>query len=200
MLSDSRSYMKMTNIRRRPQLTEFVLLVAALAIFAPARANCQAPAPIAGQSAPPIPVRGDLTDMSIEDLMNLEVTSGAKKDEPLQRTAAAIFVITSEDIRRSGATNLPDVLRMAPGLDVAQTSGNTWAVSSRGFNDAFANKMLVLVDGRTVYSPVFSGVFWDAQDILLADVERIEVITGPGAALWGTNAVNGVINIITKNS
>ncbi len=190
----------MTNIRRRAQLTEFVLLVAALAIFAPARANCQAPAPIAGQSAPPIPVRGDLTDMSIEDLMNLEVTSGAKKDEPLQRTAAAIFVITSEDIRRSGATNLPDVLRMAPGLDVAQTSGNTWAVSSRGFNDAFANKMLVLVDGRTVYSPVFSGVFWDAQDILLADVERIEVITGPGAALWGTNAVNGVINIITKNS
>jgi len=138
--------------------------------------------------------------MSIEDLMNLEVTSGAKKEEPLQRTAAAIFVITSEDIRRSGATNLPDVLRMAPGLDVSQTNANSWNVSSRGFNDAFANKMLVLVDGRTVYSPIFSGVFWDAQDILLADVERIEVITGPGAALWGTNAVNGVINIITKTA
>jgi iron complex outermembrane receptor protein len=150
--------------------------------------------------AAPIKVTGDLTQMSIEDLMNLEVTSGAKKEESLQRTAAAIFVITSEDIRRSGATNLPDVLRMAPGLDVAQVNGNVWAVSSRGFNNAFANKMLVLVDGRTVYSPAFSGVFWDAQDILLANVERIEVISGPGAALWGTNAVNGVINIITKDS
>jgi iron complex outermembrane receptor protein len=148
----------------------------------------------------PIKATGDLTQMSIEDLMNLEVTSGAKREEPLQRTAAAIFVITSEDIRRSGATNLPDVLRMAPGLEVAQVNGNVWAVSSRGFNNAFANKMLVLVDGRTVYSPAFSGVFWDAQDILLANVERIEVISGPGAALWGTNAVNGVINIITKNS
>jgi iron complex outermembrane recepter protein len=150
--------------------------------------------------ATPVKVTGDLTQMSIEDLMNLEVTSGAKKEEPLQRTAAAIFVITSEDIRRSGATNLPDVLRMAPGLDVAQVNGNVWSVSSRGFNNAFANKMLVLIDGRTVYSPAFSGVFWDAQDILLANVERIEVISGPGAALWGTNAVNGVINIITKNS
>lgn len=154
----------------------------------------------APQTAPPQKATGDLAQMSIEDLMNLEVTSGAKKDESVQHTAAAIFVITGEDIRRSGATTLPDALRMAPGLEVAQISGNTWAVSSRGFNDAFANKMLVLVDGRTVYSPVFSGVFWDAQDILLADVERIEVIRGPGAALWGSNAVNGVINIITKTA
>ena len=151
--------------------------------------------------AAPIKVTGDLTQMSIEDLMNLEVTSGAKKEEPVQRTAAAIFVITSEDIRRSGATSLPDVF--ANGAGTRRCAGKceyVWAVSSRGFNNAFANKMLVLVDGRTVYSPAFSGVFWDAQDILLANVERIEVISGPGAALWGTNAVNGVINIITKNS
>jgi iron complex outermembrane recepter protein len=200
MLPESGSYTKMTNIRQRMHLTECFLSLAALAIFATGRAECQTSTQNASQNTPPITASSDLTQMSIEDLMNLEVTSGAKKEEPVQRTAAAIFVITSDDIRRSGATNLPDVLRMAPGLDVAQTSGNTWAVSSRGFNDAFANKMLVLVDGRTVYSPVFSGVFWDAQDILLADVERIEVITGPGAALWGTNAVNGVINIITKNS
>jgi iron complex outermembrane recepter protein len=143
---------------------------------------------------------GDLTQMSIEDLMNLEVTSGAKKEEPVQRTAAAIFVITSEDIRRSGATTLPDVLRIVPGLDVAQTSANTWSVSARGFSGVSSNKMLVLIDGRTVYSPIFSGVLWDAQDLLLADVDRIEVIRGPGAALWGTNAVNGVINVITKSA
>jgi iron complex outermembrane recepter protein len=190
--------MTMITIRKRTQLAKFVPVILFLALVGTrsAWAQSQTPPP----TVPPVSANGDLTQMSIEDLMNLEVTSGAKKEEPLQRTAAAIFVITSEDIRRSGATNLPDVLRMAPGLDVAQTSGNTWAVTSRGFNDAFANKMLVLVDGRTVYSPVFSGVFWDAQDILLADVERIEVITGPGASLWGTNAVNGVINIITKNS
>jgi iron complex outermembrane recepter protein len=148
----------------------------------------------------PTTVSKDLGQMSIEDLMNLEVTSGAKEEEPVQRTAAAIFVITSEDIRRSGATTLPDVLRMAPGLDVAQINGSAWAVSSRGFNDEFSNKMLVLVDGRTVYSPLFSGVSWDAVDMLLADIDRIEVIRGPGAALWGTNAVNGVINIITKKA
>jgi len=144
------------------------------------------------------PAVGDLTQLSIEDLMNLEVTSGAKKEESVQRTAAAIFVITSEDIRRSGATNFPDVLRMVPGLDVAQISASTWAISSRGFSGASSDKMLVLIDGRTVYSPFYSGVLWDAQDLLLADVDRIEVIRGPGAALWGTNAVNGVINIITK--
>ena len=188
----------MTMICKWMHLAKCVPLTVFLAFACPGSgwAQSQTPPP----TVPPISTNVDLTQMSIEELMNLEVTSGAKKEEPLQRTAAAIFVITSEDIRRSGATNLPDVLRMAPGLDVAQTSGNTWAVTSRGFNDAFANKMLVLVDGRTVYSPAFSGVFWDAQDMLLADVERIEVITGPGAALWGTNAVNGVINIITKNS
>jgi len=182
--------------RVRTHLGKCVLLMIFLQITIAAGAYSQTPPPLASTKT----TSGDLTQMSIEDLMNLEVTSGAKKEEPLQRTAAAIFVITSEDIRRSGATNLPDVLRMAPGLDVAQVNGNVWAVSSRGFNKPFANKMLLLIDGRTVYSPAFSGVFWDAQDMLLADIERIEVICGPGAALWGTNAVNGVINIITKNA
>ena len=152
------------------------------------------------QQTPAPKVSQDLGQMSIEDLMTLSVTSGAKKEEPVRQTAAAIFVITSEDIRRSGATTLPDVLRIVPGMDVAQINGSAWAVSSRGFNDEFANKMLVLVDGRTVYSPLFSGVVWDSLDIILADIDRIEVIRGPGAVLWGTNAVNGVINIITKKA
>src|SRR6202167_4236483 len=142
----------------------------------------------------------DLGDKSIEDLMNIKVTSVSKKEEKLSRTAAAIFVITQEDIRRSGATNIPDLLRMVPGLDVAQVNGSTWAVSSRGFNDQVANKLLVLIDGRTVYSPLFNGVYWDVQEVPLENIERIEVIRGPGAAIWGANAVNAVINIISKKS
>jgi iron complex outermembrane receptor protein len=142
----------------------------------------------------------DLGNKSIEDLMNIEVTSVSKKEQKLSRTAAAIFVITQEDIRRSGATNIPDLLRMVPGLDVAQVNGSTWAISSRGFNDEFANKLLVLIDGRTVYSPLFSGVFWDVQQVPMEAIDRIEVIRGPGAAVWGANAVNGVINIITKKA
>jgi iron complex outermembrane receptor protein len=184
------------NIHKWMSLAARALIVTALACAISGQLRCQNPSP----PGPSQSGTGDLSNLTIEDLMNLEVTSGAKKEEPVQLTAAAIFVITSEDFRRSGATTLPDVLRMVPGLDVAQISANSWAVSSRGFNDAFANKMLVLVDGRTVYSAGFSGVFWDAQDLLLADVERIEVIRGPGAALWGTNAVNGVINIITKTA
>ena len=142
----------------------------------------------------------DLTEESMEDLMKIEVTSVSKKEEELSHTAAAIFVITAEDIRRSGATNIPDVLRMVPGLDVAQVNGSSWAVSSRGFNDQVANKLLVLIDGRTVYSPLFNGVYWDVQEVPLENIERIEVIRGPGAAIWGANAVNGVINIISKKS
>jgi iron complex outermembrane recepter protein len=152
------------------------------------------------QAAKDQPHKRDLTQISIEDLMNTEVTSVSKKEQKLSRTAAAIFVITQEDIRRSGSTNIPDLLRMVPGLDVAQIDASTWAISSRGFNNQFANKLLVLIDGRTVYSPLFSGVFWDAQGVPLEDIDRIEVIRGPGATAWGANAVNGVVNIITKKA
>ena len=142
----------------------------------------------------------DLTDRSIEDLMNIEVTSVSKKEQKLSHTAAAIFVITAEDIRRSGATNIPDVLRIVPGLDVAQINASSWAISSRGFNEQVANKLLVLLDGRSVYSPLFGGVFWDVQEVPLEEIERIEIIRGPGAAVWGANVVSGVINIISKHS
>lgn len=142
----------------------------------------------------------DLSSMNIEQLMQVEVTSVSKKPERLSRAASAVFVITQDDIRRSGALNIPDLLRMVPGLDVAQVNGSSWAISARGFNDQSANKLLVLIDGRTVYSPLFSGVFWDAQEIPLETIERIEVIRGPGATVWGANAVNGVINIITKQA
>jgi iron complex outermembrane receptor protein len=151
-------------------------------------------------SASPQELPEDLTELSIEDLMNIEVTTAARKSERLGDAAAAVFVITSEDIQRSGATTIPDLLRMVPGLQVARIDANKWAVSARGFNGRIANKLLVLMDGRSVYTPFYSGVFWDVQDTLLEDIDRIEVIRGPGAALWGANAVNGVINIITKHS
>ncbi|MEZ5690217.1 MAG: TonB-dependent receptor [Rickettsiales bacterium] len=141
-----------------------------------------------------------LAGMSLEELSNIKVTSVSKREEPKDEAAAAIFVITQEDIKRSGATEIPELLRMAPGITVARSSSNNWTVSSRGFNDQFSNKLLVLIDGRTIYSPLFSGVIWDTHDLILSDIERIEVIRGPGATLWGANAVNGVINIITKNS
>ena len=150
------------------------------------------PAP---QSSP-----GDLTQVSIENLMNMEVTSVSKREQKLSQVAAAIFVITKEDIRRSGATNIPDLLRMVPGMDVAQINGSTWAVGSRGFTGQYANKLLVMVDGRSVYSLTFSGVFWDTLDLPLFDIERIEVIRGPGGTIWGSNAVTGVISIFTKKA
>jgi iron complex outermembrane receptor protein len=140
----------------------------------------------------------DLSQVSIEDLMNIEVTSASRKEQRAADVAAAVFVITRDDIRRSGMTTVPDVLRLAPGVEVAQINANKWAVSMRGFNGLYANKLLVLVDGRSVYYQIFSGVYWDAEDLMLDDIDRIEVIRGPGAALWGANAVNGVINIITK--
>jgi iron complex outermembrane receptor protein len=142
----------------------------------------------------------DLGEKSIEDLMNIEVTSASKKEQKMSRIASAMFVITQEDIRRSGATNIPDLLRMVPGLDVAQINGSIWEISSRGFNAQYADKLLVLIDGRTVYTPLFAGVYWDVQDVPLEDIDRIEVIRGPGATVWGANAVNGVINIITKSA
>src|SRR5712671_2564414 len=142
----------------------------------------------------------DLADLSIEELGNIQVTSVSKHTERLADAPASIFVITGEDIRRSGATRLAEALRLAPNLEVARVSASSYAISARGFNNTIANKLLVLIDGRTVYTPLFSGVFWDAQDVLLEDVERIEVISGPGATLWGANAVNGVINVITRRA
>ncbi len=152
--------------------------------------------PILAQPPPP----RDLTQFSLEDLMNVQVTSVSKKEQKISKTGAAIFVVTEEDIRRSGSTNIPDLLRMVPGVNVAQIDSNQWAVSIRGFNSAISNKVLVLIDGRSVYFNSFSGAFWDVIDVPPEDIERIEVIRGPGGTVWGANAMNGVINIITKHS
>src|SRR5882762_7830805 len=142
----------------------------------------------------------DLKKLSLGELMNIEVTSVSKQPEKLTGVASAIQVITSEDIRRSGATCLPEALRLASNLQVAQVNASQWAISARGFNNVLANKLLVLIDGRTVYTPMYAGVFWDVQNLLLEDVDQIEVISGPGGTLWGANAVNGVINITTKSA
>ena len=142
----------------------------------------------------------DLTEMSLEALMNIEITSVAKKPQKKSEAAAAIFVITNTDLRRWGVTNIPEALRRVPGLQVARIDANKWAITARGFNSRFANKLLVLVDGRSIYTPLFAGVYWEANEVMLEDVERIEVIRGPGGTLWGANAVNGVINIITKSA
>jgi iron complex outermembrane receptor protein len=173
-------------------LVALSLACAPLSIAAGARAD-------EGEQAPETP-KADLTELSLQDLMNIEVTSASKKAEKLSETAAAVFVITQEDIRRSGVTTIPEALRMVPGVQVARLNASSWAISARGFNDQFAQKLLVLIDGRSVYTPLFSGVYWDLQDTFLDDIDRIEVIRGPGGALWGANAVNGVINIITKRA
>lgn len=150
------------------------------------------------------PARGDemsvraLKELSLEELTNLSVTSTSKKQERVAVASAAVDVLTPGELLRAGARTLPEALRLVPGLAVARVNGNDWAISSRGFNDTFANKLLVMVDGRTVYTPLFSGVYWQMQDVLLEDLARIEVVRGPGGALWGANAVNGVINIISK--
>ena len=134
-------------------------------------------------------------------LMNEQmITIASKMEQKVSEISSAVFVITQEDIRRSGFTSIPETLRMVPGLQVAQVDANRWAISSRGFNDSFADKLLVMIDGRSVYTPFTGGVYWDVQDTLIEDIERIEVIRGPGATIWGANAVNGVINIITKKA
>ena len=165
-------------------------LGAALAAFltaygAPARADADA---------------ADLSELSLEDLMDIEVTSVSKRPQKLSQAPAAITVLTAEDIHRAGHTSIAEALRMVPGLHVAHINSNQWAITSRGLNFRFANKLLVLIDGRSVYTPLFSGVYWGLQDVPLEDVDRIEVIRGPGGTLWGANAVNGVINVITKRA
>lgn len=139
-------------------------------------------------------------DMDLVQLMEVTITSVAKKPQTLADSAAAVFVISQEDIRRFGVTSIPEALAMAPGLQVARISASRWSISSRGFAGFTSNKLLVLIDGRSVYTPAYSGTFWDMQNAMLEDVERIEVIRGPGGTVWGANAVNGVINIITKKA
>jgi iron complex outermembrane receptor protein len=143
---------------------------------------------------------GDLKGLTLAQLGDVEVTSTSKEPVKLSQTAAAVYVITQEDIRRSGATNIPEALRLAPGVDVAQIDADHWSISIRGFAGQFSRSLLVLVDGRSVYTPLFSGVYWDVQNFVLEDIDRIEVIRGPGGTIWGSNAVNGVINIITKSA
>jgi iron complex outermembrane receptor protein len=153
-------------------------------------------ASLEAQTAP----RTSLADMSIEQLLNVTVTTVSKKEQNLRDTAAAISVLSNDDLRRSGATSLPEALRLVAGLNVAGVNSREWAVSARGFNGVFASKLLVLIDGRVVYTPLFAGVVWDLQQVMLEDVDRIEVIRGPGAAIWGANAVNGVINVVTRTA
>ena len=142
----------------------------------------------------------DLKKLSLEELMLIDVTLVTRRPEPAGTAAAAIAVVTGDDIRRSGVTTIADAIALAGGLHVARFNNGTWAISARGFNANTANKLLVMVDGRTVYSPLFTGVFWNTLDYVLEDVERIEVVRGPGATLWGANAVNGVINVLTLSA
>jgi iron complex outermembrane receptor protein len=174
------------DLRGNGRVVRWMVLMFCLSEWSPAR----------GQE----PKLGDLAGQSLEDLMNVEVTSVSKKEQKLSRVAAAIFVITKEDIRRSGATNIPDVLRVVPGLDVAQIDANSWAISACGLNEQFSDKLLVMIDGRSVYTPTFGGVYWDTLDVLLEHIERIEVVRGPSGTVWGANAVNGVINILTRKA
>ncbi|HLU06661.1 MAG TPA: TonB-dependent receptor [Woeseiaceae bacterium] len=157
---------------------------------------------LAALAFPALPAHAaaDLFERTIEELGELRVVSVSRRSEPLREAASSIYVITAEDIRRSGFSSIPEILRLAPGVEVARTGAHSWTISIRGFNSDLSNKLLVLIDGRSVYSPLYAGVFWDAQDTLVHDIERIEVISGPGGTLWGANAVNGVINIITRSA
>ncbi len=159
----------------------------------PPELNAQSPA--TGQTS-----AQDLNQLSLEELGNIEVTTVSKDPQQVLKTPAAVFVITQGDIERSGATSIPDALRLAPGVEVARIDADHWSVAIRGFAGQFSKNLLVLIDGRSVYTPLFSGVYWDVQNVMLEDVERIEVIRGPGGTIWGANAVNGVINIITKSA
>ncbi|HSS44518.1 MAG TPA: TonB-dependent receptor, partial [Thermoanaerobaculia bacterium] len=168
------------------------VLLAALGLTLPASASAQTEEAV----RPPT----ELKKLSLEELFEMEVTSVSKKPEKLSETAAAVHVVTDEDIRRSAAPSIPEALRDIPGIEVARVDSRQYAITARGFNGTTANKLLVLMDGRSLYTPLYSGVFWDAQDTLMEDIARIEVIRGPGATVWGANAVNGVINIISKSA
>ena len=174
-------------MRFRTSHRTVVAVVAAVLVAGAGRAGAQTPDPGLGQA-------------TLEELMDVQVTSASRKAQRAEDVAAAVFVITRDDIRRSGLTTLPELLRLAPGVQVARVGASTWAISIRGFNDLFANKLLVLVDGRSVYTRVFGGVLWDTQDLMVGDIDRIEVIRGPGGAMWGANAMNGVINVITRSA
>jgi len=165
------------------------MLLVALLVNGPAMAE--------GAERPP---NIDLTTLSLEELMDIEISLVSRKAEKVFEAAAAVFVLTQEDLRRSGVTSIPEALRLVPGMHVGRIDASKWAISARGFNGRFAQKLLVLIDGRSVYTPLFSGVYWEVQDVLLEDVARIEVIRGPGATLWGANAVNGIINIVTRDA
>src|SRR5688572_2920085 len=178
-------------LRRRSLLTAPRILALCLAHLA-------ASADARGAAAPPD--AQNLKRLSIEELMQVDVVSAGRRAEPVGTAAAAVSVITGDDIRRAGVTTIADALALADGVHVARFNNGSWSVTARGFNGQTPNKLLVMVDGRTVYSPLFSGVFWNTVDYVLEDVDRIEVIRGPGATLWGANAVNGVVNIITRST
>ena len=161
---------------------------------------CACALPVFSQGQSRVPPPSTLKKMSVDELMDIQVTSVSKRPEKLSEAASAIQVVTGDEIRRAGATRLPEALRLASNLEVAQIDSRQWAISARGFNNVFADKMLVLIDGRTVYTPLYAGVYWDVQDTMLEDLDRIEVISGPGATQWGANAVNGVINFTTKSA
>jgi iron complex outermembrane recepter protein len=175
---------------RRAKVFASCLLLTAIAVAWPA----------ARPALAQVIAAGNLADLTLEQLSNIEVTLATRRAQPLSDVPASAYVISSEDIRRSGATSLPEALRLAPTLQVARADANQYAISARGFNNVLANKMLVMIDGRAVYSPLFSGVFWEAQGVMLEDVDRIEVVSGPGGTLWGTNAMNGVINVVTRSA
>lgn len=188
--------MMTTRGRRCARLTCVLACAAAIAVSPAADAE---PRPADGSAAPYSPLSpGSLAEFSLEELRDVVVVSVSRRRQSLLETPSSVYVITGEEIRRMGATTLPEALRLAPTLQVAALDARQYAISARGFNSSIANKLLVMVDGRTIYSPLFSGVFWDTQDFVAADIERIEVITGPAGATWGTNAVNGVINVVTK--
>ncbi len=190
-------YLAIPDLRtgRRSSMAALLFFIPLAGSGAAALADIRASAPAAD-----LPASAELSQMSLEQLMNVQVTSVSRRPQSLIQAAAAIQVITSEDIRRCGATSLPEALRLADNLEVAQINAHDWAISARGFNADLANKLLVLIDGRAVYTPLYGGVLWNVQDYPLSDIDRIEVISGPGGTLWGANAVNGVINIITKSA